>query len=271
MALLNGYTLAIEQAAVYLGTSGVQPTELLGLLRAQGSAVLDEVGSSPAGTQVILHEEKLAATIVDQTLQRLPVRARRALAFAALLPPDTIPWSWLQELTETSTDESAPRLSGLAGGDDWAASRRLLEGRRLLTLADEPRFARLHRVLGEHIRQRPSDADTVGLLDTHLRRISEDLQQTVRAERDRRNRHALVPGAAGRGECALGGIGVGRQVFLPRRTATRSGPAAGCPAADHRTHRRDGLRSSCRRCWTVVVESTSFARGEHRSNLSGSN
>ena len=76
VALLDGYTLAIEQAAVYLGTSGMQPAELLGQLQAQGSPVLDEVGSSPAGTQAILHKEKLAATIVDQTLQRLPARAR---------------------------------------------------------------------------------------------------------------------------------------------------------------------------------------------------
>ena len=112
MALLDGYTLAIEQAAVYLGTSGVQPAQLLGLLRAQGSAVLDEVGSSPAGTQAILHQEKLAATIVDQTLASAADPGPRALALAALLPPDTIPWSWLQELTDISHRRSRTSAAG---------------------------------------------------------------------------------------------------------------------------------------------------------------
>ena len=135
--------------------------------------------ASPAGTQAILHKEKLTATIVDQTLQRLPARARRALAFAALLPPDTIPWSWLQDLTDTTHRRSRDlRLPGLSGGDDWAAARRLLEGRRQLTPADDPRFARLHRVLGEHLRQRLPDADTGQRLDAHLQRVSDGLQQT---------------------------------------------------------------------------------------------
>ena len=182
MALLDGYTLAIEQAAVYLGSSGVEPSQLLGLLRAQGTAVLDEVGGLPEGKQAILHKEKIAATIVDQTVDRLPTRARAALAVAALLPPDTIPWSWLQELTETPTDAAGHRLPGLSGGDDWAAARRLLEGRRLLTPADDPRFARLHRVLGDHIRQRLPDADTGQRLDAHLQRVSEDLQKTLRPD-----------------------------------------------------------------------------------------
>ena len=181
VALLDGYALAIEQAAVYLGSSGVEPSQLLGLLRAQGTAVLDEVGGLPEGKQAILHKEKITATIVDQTVDRLPTRARAALAVAALLPPDTIPWSWLQELTETPADAAGHRLPGLSS-HDWAAARRLLEGRRLLTPADDPRFARLHRVLGAHIRQRLPDADTGQRLDAHLQRVSEDLQKTLRPD-----------------------------------------------------------------------------------------
>ena len=146
--LLDGYTLAIEQAAVYLGSSGVQPSQLLGLLRAQGAAVLDEVGASPEGAQAILHKEKIIAAIVDQTLERLPKRARHALALAALLPPDTIPWLWLEQLTEPQ--RASPPHPGCPDSRAATTGHRpggLLEGRRLLTLADDPRFARLHRVL----------------------------------------------------------------------------------------------------------------------------
>jgi tetratricopeptide (TPR) repeat protein len=173
--LLDGYTLAVEQAAVYLGTSGTEPAQLLGQLRAQGAALLDEVGQSPAGRQAILHKEKIATRIADQTLDRFPTRARAALALASLLPSDTIPWDWLQRLTEHFADQPEDRPPGRYGGAEWAVIRRLLEGRRLLTPADDPRFARLHRVLGDHIKQRLATADTGRRLDAHLQWVSEDL------------------------------------------------------------------------------------------------
>jgi tetratricopeptide (TPR) repeat protein len=179
---LDGYTLAVEQAAVYLGTTGTEPTQLLELLRAHGAALLDQFGSAPQGAQAIRHKEKLAAVIVDQTLQRLPRRAQDALAMAALLPPDTIPWQWLQQLTEEADGERStgmPRLPGLSGGDDWSATRRMLEGRRLLTSADDARFARMHRVLGPHLRTKLVNPDTEERLDALLKRISEELRETT--------------------------------------------------------------------------------------------
>jgi tetratricopeptide (TPR) repeat protein len=179
--LLDGYTLAVEQAAVYLGSSGVEPSQLLALLRAHGTTMLDDVGGS-ADAGAILHKEKIAGAIVDQTLARLPQRARAALALACLLPPDTIPWQWLQELTDTPADPADPPRVGLPGlsvNGDWASTRRMLEGRRLLTPADDPRFARLHRVLGEHLRTRLADTETPDRLDTHLNRVSQELDEAA--------------------------------------------------------------------------------------------
>jgi tetratricopeptide (TPR) repeat protein len=176
--LLDGYTLAVEQAAVYLGSSGVAPSQLLAVLRAHGTTVLDDVGGSADVAGAMLHKEKIAGVIVDQTLARLPQRARAALALACLLPPDTIPWQWLQELTDTRGDPAdSPRvgLPGLSVDGDWASTRRVLEGRRLLTLADDPRLARLHRVLGEHLRTRLADPETHDRLDAHLKQVSHEL------------------------------------------------------------------------------------------------
>jgi tetratricopeptide (TPR) repeat protein len=184
--LLDGYTLAVEQAAVYLGSSGTPPSQLLKVLSEHGTTVLDDVGGSTEGAAAILHKEKLTAVIVDQTLNRLTPRARDALAVASLLPPDTIPWQWLQHLTEPPT--TAPpvgRLPGLSGqpwsstGDDWSSTRRVLEGRRLLTPADDPEFARLHRVLGAHLRTRLADPDTHERLGTHLQTVSEELKDAA--------------------------------------------------------------------------------------------
>jgi tetratricopeptide (TPR) repeat protein len=185
--LLDGYTLAVEQAAVYLGSSGTPPSQLLEVLSEHGTTVLDDVGGSTEGAAAILHKEKLTAVIVDQTLNRLTPRARDALAVASLLPPDTIPWQWLQHLTEppTTAPPAVGRLPGLSGlpwsstGDDWSSTRRVLEGRRLLTPADSPEFARLHRVLGAHLRTRLADPDTHERLDTHLQTVSEELKDAA--------------------------------------------------------------------------------------------
>ena len=174
--MLDGYTLAIEQAAVYLGALEVEPSQLLDLLRAQGLTALDRTGGVDKVAGAIRHKEKMATTIVDQTLARLPDRAIAALEFASLLPPDTIPWHWLQELTEPLDQSTPPGLPGLSD-DDWVSTRRLLEGRRLLTPTDDPRrFARLHRVLHAHLRTRTRNNPTEQQMDAHLRQVSRRLQ-----------------------------------------------------------------------------------------------
>ena len=66
--LLDGYTLAIEQAAVYLGTTEVEPLQLLEDLQAQGRGRPRRGGKLHRTSAAILHKEKLAAAIVDQTL-----------------------------------------------------------------------------------------------------------------------------------------------------------------------------------------------------------
>jgi tetratricopeptide (TPR) repeat protein len=176
--LLDAYTLAVEHAAVYLGTSGSEPSELLSLLQTHGATMLDQVGASTEGAAAIRHREKLAGSIVDQTLRRLPRRAKSALAFASLLPPDTIPWEWLEHLTVESAAQPPAVLPGLSGTDDWTSTRRILEGRRLLTLAGDLRFGRLHRVLQQHLRTQLADTAAERRLDRYL---LDEAQQLVTA------------------------------------------------------------------------------------------
>jgi tetratricopeptide (TPR) repeat protein len=185
--LLDGYTLAIEQAAVFLGirdpvhpdVAQAEPSALLALLQEQGTATLDEVSSLPQAAGAVLHKEKLVGVIVDQTLKGLPPRARTALGFASLLPPDTIPWDWLELLDPQQAVPPPKGLGALIGQDDWKSARRLLEGRRLLTLGDDAQFARLHRVLAEHLRNRLVDPQVENRLSTHLRHVTEELEQAL--------------------------------------------------------------------------------------------
>lgn len=179
VSLLEGWTLVVEQAAVYLGTK-IEPTKLLPLLRSHSVAILDDVARNTG--EGIRHEQRLVGVIVDQTLQQLPSRARDALGVASLLPPDTIPWEWLEELT-TALPSDRPILPG-AGFDDWLSVQRLLEGRRLLTQLDNPRFAGLHRDLGDHLRNRLVDADTEQRVDDFLARMAHGLAGARKPERD---------------------------------------------------------------------------------------
>ena len=177
--LLDGYTLAIEQTAVYLGTCEVEPSELLARLKAQGAAALDVVGGAAEGEQAMPHKDKLAEAIIDETLAQLPERARSTLAYASLLPCDTIPCDWLEQLTDHLGSQPRTGLRGLSGGDDWRSTRRVLEGRRLLTYADNPRFVRLHRVLGAHFQRKLANPATEQRLDTHLLRVSRGLENAA--------------------------------------------------------------------------------------------
>jgi hypothetical protein len=175
--LLDAYTLAVEQAAVYLGMGGaVEPSELLSQLKDHGLAVLDEVGSSTEGVRAIRHRDRTVGAIIDQTLQRLPPRARDALAYASLLPADSIPWDWLERLTESPAapaNSSSPTMPGLSTSEGWASTRRVLEGRRLLTPAEDPPLTRINRLLQEHLRKLLADSDIRRRLADHLDDISQ--------------------------------------------------------------------------------------------------
>ena len=173
--MLDGYTLAIEQAGVYLGNSGVEPTELLATLQAQGTPAPDIAAGSSERPHAIQLPEKLAGVITDHTIDQLPRPARSVLAFASLLPPDTIPWDWLEQLTESATVSPPTGVPRLTSRDDWRATKRILEGRRLLAPADDPRFARLHRVLGEQLRSKLVNPETELCLDNHLQQVSQQL------------------------------------------------------------------------------------------------
>lgn len=209
VTLLDGYTIAIEQAAVYLNVTGTEPAELLELLRDHGTAMLDQAGADPAVSGQIRHRAKLTGAIVDSTLVHLPARAQQALIYASLLPPDMIPWDWLKVLTNPASDTSAAqRLPGLSGGEDWRSTRRILESRRLLTPADGPDYARLHRVIRGHVRSRAIPAVTARL-DHHLDDTVGHLRTTAQPDLTLLRATALsVTGLLADGDQRLYGVGL---------------------------------------------------------------
>jgi hypothetical protein len=104
------------------------------------------------------HREKQVGIVLDQTLAKLSPPERTALEYAALLPPDTIPWPWLRALVEEEHPEVATPRRGYPAGI-WTEMRRRLEGLRLLTPGDHVEIDRLHRMVAAHVRERLAAGD----------------------------------------------------------------------------------------------------------------
>ena len=97
----------------------------------------------------MLTQSNQLGLILDSTLAMLSNPAITALQFAALLPPDSVPWPWLRGLTIARHPEIG-ELDDL-GADPWLAIQRRLSGLRLLTSGDQPEIARIHRLVAAHV------------------------------------------------------------------------------------------------------------------------
>jgi hypothetical protein len=96
---LGGFTLAVESVAIYLGLHpDIRPAAYLARLRAEGLTGVDALPADADVAAQMQHREKQLRLVLDQTLARLTPAERTALDYAALLPPDSIPWPWLREL-----------------------------------------------------------------------------------------------------------------------------------------------------------------------------
>lgn len=166
VAQLDGFTLAIEQVALHLGMRGAAeylPSQMLKAFRQLGLA---ETGSRLEAAQPDergeLFQSRAIGSVLETTWSNLGNVERTALEFASLLPPDTIPWHWVEQLTATAHPEAF--VEDLFEGEPpWAASRRRLDGRRLLTSTSNTSLARMHRLVSAALRGTvaPEKADMV--------------------------------------------------------------------------------------------------------------
>jgi hypothetical protein len=159
---LGGFTLAVESVAIYLGLHPeIRPAEYLARLRAEGLPSVDDLPGDADVAEQMQHREKQLRLVLDQTLARLSPVEHAALDYAALLPPDQIPWPWLRALVEREHPDALVVRPGYP--DPWLGLRRRLEGLRLLTPGDHPEIARLHRMVAAHLRGRVSGSASAKL------------------------------------------------------------------------------------------------------------
>lgn len=141
---LEGWTLAVELVAIYLGQPYRQSVRNAVMeLREAGLAHLEE-----AADEVVTHQSGLLDVVLGQTMDDLSPEAREILVFAALMPPDTVRLDWLRELV----GQSFPKLVK-EHLSDWALALHTLQGRNLLAAGQEEHTARMHRLVGECVRR----------------------------------------------------------------------------------------------------------------------
>jgi hypothetical protein len=146
---LGGFTLAVQQVAVYLAlTPDVSPEDYLSRLREEGLHSIDALVEDSSEGQ-IEHQQKRLRPVLDSMLAPLSRAARTLLGFAALMPPDRVPWPWLKELTIRTHPEFGGHKPGYP--DPWLALRRQVEGLRFITPGGQAQVARIHRLVRAHL------------------------------------------------------------------------------------------------------------------------
>ena len=154
--LLDGFTLAVEQAGVYLSTHPeVTVRDYLNHLRSQNLTASDTMLDDDNKAR-IEHREKLLSVILEQSLSDLEHTlpgSLQVLRLAATMPPDAIPWPWLKKLTQETTPEIfKPTPQHLKGR--WLQIRRTLESRDLITEGKHTGLTgRMHRLIADHFKK----------------------------------------------------------------------------------------------------------------------
>ena len=180
--LLDGFTLAVEQAGVYLSTHPEDTVrDYLNHLRSQNLTASDTMLDDDSKTRME-HREKLLSVILEQSLTDLEHTlpgSLQVLRLAAAMPPDTIPWPWLEDLTKrTNPEVCEPTPQFLKGR--WTRIRRTLEGRDLITEGRHPgATGRMHRLVADHLKtHNPQETDLVNDFIIHrARKLGGDFTQ----------------------------------------------------------------------------------------------
>ena len=138
--LLDGFTLAVELTGSYLKKSPrVTYQKQYERLKANISDTMETMADKTQSLR--RHQAECISAVLESTLSELSDNARKALEFAAFMPPDAVGLGWLPELLGLDEDEGLEVLDELTGFS-------------LVTpLKGEPNIGRIHRLVAETVKQ----------------------------------------------------------------------------------------------------------------------
>ncbi len=184
---LGGFTLAVELVAAHLaahpGVTCAQMAATIGLEDLENPAVIE------SGDALRYDHDRRLSAVLAPTLAALSPAERRAVEYAAFLPPDHLPLPWLRTLVVADFPEigQPARLT-----NPWDDLRRRLEKLALFTRPEdestEPRLLRVHRLVQELVRRDLAEADCAArqqAVDTLVEQRAAALEQTTQWENAR--------------------------------------------------------------------------------------
>src|ERR1043166_1076121 len=151
--LLEGFTLAVETAGIYLGRYADEVTcaQFLGDLRIRLLAQSEEAAGD--STVVVRHRERLLEKTLSFTLGRLSPEAVEVLNFAALLPADQIALPWLEAVGAAQftalNDDPVALNSVFSQTADLLLGLRLFKTTNLTDAEGHLLVVRMHRLVQE--------------------------------------------------------------------------------------------------------------------------
>ena len=155
---LGGFTLAVELVAAHLaahpGVTCAGLADTIGLKDLEDETVLKSAEDIRYD-----HDRRLSAVLAP-TLAALSPPERRALEYAAFLPPDHLPLPWLRALVVADFPEVGQPARLTHPWDDlWRRLEKLALFTRPEDETTEPRLLRVHRLVQELVRRDLPEAD----------------------------------------------------------------------------------------------------------------
>ena len=154
---LGRHALAVSLVGAYLGTYNIGYREFLREMEARGIGLaLERIGHDEAVNNLISHPVPLLSQLFDQSLARLTPLALRTLEYAAFLPPDLVPLSWLEALVGQDAQMQGHLQADPFPPTPWQKCLQSLDGLDYLKGGE---YARMHRVVQEVVKGRMSIED----------------------------------------------------------------------------------------------------------------
>jgi hypothetical protein len=151
---LGGYALALNVAGVFLEKTPDYPyTRLLQGLAQSDVRMLDQMGRLDE-VDLYNYSTKVVSELFAPLLAGLTPAQRRAVDYAALLPPDAVPLPWLETLVLTDfPDLAANPNDPFVLVTPWESLVRELKRLSIWTETPEPKVVSMHRVLQGLVRE----------------------------------------------------------------------------------------------------------------------
>lgn len=154
--LLGGMPLAVEVAAIFMGEHRIPCTAFYERLKNDGRDYFSKVENDKRGK--VRHGAKCLQVTLQPTLTALSDEERLALEYATLHPPDHILLPWLKDLAAIEHPEFEETVE-VGMPDPWLnvvrklLSLRLLQETGAVDQDGNPLITRMHRLVGEVVRQ----------------------------------------------------------------------------------------------------------------------